>query len=184
MPQDPNAHMMFLKPSPPAASLIDNCMECGYCEAVCPSRYAWWSGVCGTVGVSENSPGACRVHPSTCPACSCVLLSLLLCLLLCMCVCPNNRDITITPRQRIQTYREITRLRSLQDPTQEQKDRWVWHVGLAGAEGQVRLTGGFCMCRWVLHVWGVSRRQRTCARAASNHAHMSGTPASRGRTPA
>lgn len=36
--QDPNAHMMFLKPSPPAASLIDNCMECGYCEAVCPSR--------------------------------------------------------------------------------------------------------------------------------------------------
>jgi ferredoxin len=37
--QDPNAHMMFLKPSPPAASLIDNCMECGYCEAVCPSRW-------------------------------------------------------------------------------------------------------------------------------------------------
>ncbi|WIA33444.1 hypothetical protein OEZ86_006576 [Tetradesmus obliquus] len=67
---DPAAHMQFLKPSPPAASLIDNCMECGYCEAFCPSR-----------------------------------------------------DVTITPRQRIQTYREITRLRGLQQPTQEQQQR-------------------------------------------------------------
>lgn len=33
------------------------------------------------------------------------------------------RDVTITPRQRIQTYREITRLRALQDPSQEQQDR-------------------------------------------------------------
>jgi D-lactate dehydrogenase len=38
--QDPAAHMQFLKPSPPASSLIDNCMECGYCEAFCPSRQA------------------------------------------------------------------------------------------------------------------------------------------------
>lgn len=34
------------------------------------------------------------------------------------------RDITITPRQRIQTYREITRIRALDSPTQEQKDRY------------------------------------------------------------
>eukprot|EP00879_Flechtneria_rotunda_P006313 GHRR01006635.1.p1 GENE.GHRR01006635.1~~GHRR01006635.1.p1 ORF type:complete len:789 (+),score=273.08 GHRR01006635.1:1646-4012(+) len=67
---DPNAHMMFLKPSPPAASLIDNCMECGYCEAYCPSR-----------------------------------------------------DVTITPRQRIQTYREISRLRALPQRTQDQQKR-------------------------------------------------------------
>ncbi|KAF6261185.1 glycolate dehydrogenase [Scenedesmus sp. NREL 46B-D3] len=67
---DPAAHMQFLKPSPPASSLIDNCMECGYCEAFCPSR-----------------------------------------------------DVTITPRQRIQTYREITRLKGLPHPTQEQQRR-------------------------------------------------------------
>jgi hypothetical protein len=35
------------------------------------------------------------------------------------------RDVTITPRQRTQTYREITRLRGLPQPTQEQQDRWA-----------------------------------------------------------
>eukprot|EP00878_Enallax_costatus_P006622 GHUV01006940.1.p1 GENE.GHUV01006940.1~~GHUV01006940.1.p1 ORF type:complete len:990 (+),score=266.56 GHUV01006940.1:206-3175(+) len=68
--EDPAAHLQFLKPSPPASSLIDNCMECGYCEAFCLSR-----------------------------------------------------DLTITPRQRIQTYREITRLRGLPSPSKEQKER-------------------------------------------------------------
>jgi hypothetical protein len=34
-----------------------------------------------------------------------------------------RRDVTITPRQRIQTYREITRIRALEGPTKEQKDR-------------------------------------------------------------
>eukprot|EP00775_Hariotina_reticulata_P013456 gene13456-13582_t len=69
--KDPNAHMMYLKPSPPASSIIDNCMECGYCEAFCPSR-----------------------------------------------------DVTITPRQRIQTYREVSRLRGLDSArTQAQQER-------------------------------------------------------------
>lgn len=35
----------------------------------------------------------------------------------------SYRDVTITPRQRIQTYREITRLRSLPSPSKEQQER-------------------------------------------------------------
>jgi hypothetical protein len=39
------------------------------------------------------------------------------------------RDVTITPRQRIQTYREITRLRGLAAPSQEQQKRWAAGAG-------------------------------------------------------
>jgi len=138
--QDPNAHMMFLKPSPPAASLIDSCMECGYCEAVCPSRSEGGreSLDAGEANVAASDGPGPRALESLLPlsairrqypctwhlpahfledgnmvrACMCSLLFLLC-----------ARDITITPRQRIQTYREITRLRALQDPSQEQRDR-------------------------------------------------------------
>jgi hypothetical protein len=38
-------------------------------------------------------------------------------------VLPAPRDLTITPRQRIQTYREISRLRGLGGRTQAQQER-------------------------------------------------------------
>ncbi|WP_417595711.1 FAD-binding and (Fe-S)-binding domain-containing protein [Oceanospirillum sp.] len=36
--RNPNLHLENLKPLPPADSLIDKCIECGFCESSCPSR--------------------------------------------------------------------------------------------------------------------------------------------------
>ncbi|WP_298718552.1 FAD-binding and (Fe-S)-binding domain-containing protein [uncultured Oceanisphaera sp.] len=36
--QDPEAHLKNLKPLPAADDIVDKCIECGFCEAVCPSR--------------------------------------------------------------------------------------------------------------------------------------------------
>jgi D-lactate dehydrogenase len=35
---DPNAHIQHLKTLPPADEIIDSCIECGFCEPVCPSK--------------------------------------------------------------------------------------------------------------------------------------------------
>ncbi len=35
---DPKAHLQHLKTLPPVDTLIDNCIECGFCEPQCPSR--------------------------------------------------------------------------------------------------------------------------------------------------
>ncbi len=59
---DPQAHLKNLKPLPKAHSIVDKCIECGFCEVNCPSR-----------------------------------------------------DLTLTPRQRIVVWREISRLRSSGD---------------------------------------------------------------------
>lgn len=56
---DPLAHIKHLKNLPAADPLIDKCIECGFCEPVCPSK-----------------------------------------------------DLSFTPRQRITTYREISRLKT------------------------------------------------------------------------
>ena len=69
--QDPDLHIKHLKPSPAASSIVNRCIECGFCESNCPSR-----------------------------------------------------DITLTPRQRITTYREISRLRDIDDRTASQQRRW------------------------------------------------------------
>lgn len=61
---DPDIHKKSLKPSPPASSIVDRCIECGFCESNCPSR-----------------------------------------------------DVTLTPRQRITVYREISRLKALPSRT-------------------------------------------------------------------
>ena len=55
--ENPQVHLENLKPLPAADEIVDKCIECGFCEAVCPSR-----------------------------------------------------DLTLTPRQRIVTRREIARL--------------------------------------------------------------------------
>jgi D-lactate dehydrogenase len=36
--QDPQAHLRHLKTLPAVASEVDRCIECGFCEPVCPSR--------------------------------------------------------------------------------------------------------------------------------------------------
>lgn len=35
---DPHSHLSNLKPMPAADALVDRCIECGFCEPVCPSR--------------------------------------------------------------------------------------------------------------------------------------------------
>lgn len=35
---DPNVHLKHIKLAPPVESEVDRCVECGYCEPVCPSR--------------------------------------------------------------------------------------------------------------------------------------------------
>jgi D-lactate dehydrogenase len=35
---DPRAHLADLKPLPPAHEIVDKCIECGFCEVMCPSK--------------------------------------------------------------------------------------------------------------------------------------------------
>jgi D-lactate dehydrogenase len=35
---NPQAHLEHLKPMPPAETLVDRCIECGFCEPLCPSH--------------------------------------------------------------------------------------------------------------------------------------------------
>lgn len=36
--EDPRAHLNDLKPMPAARDIVDKCIECGFCEATCPTR--------------------------------------------------------------------------------------------------------------------------------------------------
>jgi len=35
---NPHAHLEHLKPLPPAHEIVDKCIECGFCEVMCPSK--------------------------------------------------------------------------------------------------------------------------------------------------
>jgi D-lactate dehydrogenase len=36
--EDPQIHLKHLKPLPAADEIVDKCIECGFCEPVCPSK--------------------------------------------------------------------------------------------------------------------------------------------------
>ena len=73
--QDPDLHLKHLKQSPPTHEIVDNCIECGFCESNCPSK-----------------------------------------------------DVTLTPRQRITTLREISRMKGLGSLTPGQQARCAQHT--------------------------------------------------------
>jgi D-lactate dehydrogenase len=50
---DPHAHLANLKPMPAAADLVDRCIECGFCEPLCPSHRLTLSPRQRIVGVRE-----------------------------------------------------------------------------------------------------------------------------------
>ena len=37
--EDPHLHLKDIKPTGPVRDVIDDCVECGYCEPVCPSQH-------------------------------------------------------------------------------------------------------------------------------------------------
>lgn len=43
----PQCHVKNLKPSPAANPLVNRCIECGFCESNCPSRWAREGAVSG-----------------------------------------------------------------------------------------------------------------------------------------
>ena len=41
--EDPQAHLQHLKPMPEACDIVDKCIECGFCEPMCPSHQLTFS---------------------------------------------------------------------------------------------------------------------------------------------
>lgn len=56
--EDPEAHLKNLKPLPVANDIIDKCIECGFCEPICPSRELTLTPRQRIVAYREMSRGA------------------------------------------------------------------------------------------------------------------------------
>ncbi len=52
---DPEVHLKNLKPLPAADDIVDNCMECGFCERMCPSQGMTLTPRQRIVGIREIS---------------------------------------------------------------------------------------------------------------------------------
>jgi len=52
---DPDVHLKHLKPLPPADPTVDSCMECGFCERMCPSQGMTLTPRQRIVGIREIS---------------------------------------------------------------------------------------------------------------------------------
>lgn len=52
---DPDVHLKNLKPLPPADGIVDTCMECGFCERMCPSQGMTLTPRQRIVGIREIS---------------------------------------------------------------------------------------------------------------------------------
>jgi D-lactate dehydrogenase len=62
---DPYAHLWNLKPLPPADPLVDTCIECGFCERMCPSHGLTLSPRQRITGWREISRRAAEGDPAT-----------------------------------------------------------------------------------------------------------------------
>jgi D-lactate dehydrogenase len=80
--KDPRAHLNNLKPLPAADALVDTCIECGFCERMCPShgltlsprqRITSWREISRRAAANENSDELRRLYDyqgiDTCAAC-------------------------------------------------------------------------------------------------------------------
>ena len=100
---DPESHLKHLKPLPPAEDIVDRCIECGFCEPLCPShqltlsprqRIASWREISRRTAAGEKTTdlGEDFVYfgLDTCAGCG-----------LCSTACPVNIDIgNLTRRLR------------------------------------------------------------------------------------
>jgi D-lactate dehydrogenase len=91
---DPQAHLKYLKPMPAADEIVDRCIECGFCESLCPShgltfsprqRIVTWRELSRRAAAGEDAGDveAAFVYNSldTCAGCG-----------LCSTACPVNID--------------------------------------------------------------------------------------------
>jgi D-lactate dehydrogenase len=87
---DPESHLRHLKPLPPAHAIVDKCIECGFCEPMCPSagltlsprqRITSWREIARRDAAGEPAVELRRLYDyagiDTCAACG-----------LCATVCP------------------------------------------------------------------------------------------------
>ncbi|MDD5248244.1 MAG: FAD-binding and (Fe-S)-binding domain-containing protein [Rhodocyclaceae bacterium] len=61
---DPQAHLKNLKPMPAAEDIVDRCIECGFCEPLCPSHQLTLSPRQRIVGWRELSRRAAASEPA------------------------------------------------------------------------------------------------------------------------
>ncbi|WP_096703834.1 FAD-binding and (Fe-S)-binding domain-containing protein [Magnetospirillum sp. 15-1] len=80
--RDPRAHLNNLKPLPAADALVDTCIECGFCERMCPShgmtlsprqRITSWREISRLTAANQNADELRRLYDyqgiDTCAAC-------------------------------------------------------------------------------------------------------------------
>lgn len=150
---DKQVHLKNLKPLPPADPSVDKCMECGFCERMCPSqgltltprqRIVGWREISRLAAIGETTnQGELRSLYAyqgldTCAACG-----------LCAMACPVGIDTGILTR--------VVRAEDRSD-TDRRIGNWVadhfglatraTRAGLAGAQVARRLAGDAALGKW------------------------------------